>query len=223
MSGPGGCTGPGDPTASYDTTVFVDYAATHRLSLVNQLGIWVSPGRGILVWTPVILLLLPALRRSWADQTDWSKSLLAAGLVYTVLQASLNRFSGGERFYAYRLGLEVLACAFPALIIASRHIGPWARRLIGPVIALQFVAIMFGAIGEGAFIVMSDDAWSDNSFLVAFRRSPLFVVAMATLAIVVGVLASRSRWFSSTAMAAPQQPPELPEDAEDRVSQGRKS
>ena len=111
-----------NPTSAYETTVFVDYA-TDRLSLVNHLGMWVSPGRGILVWTPVILLLLPALARSWRELPDWAKGLLYAGLFYTLLQASLNRFSGGDFVYGYRLGLEFLACAFPGLVIASRHMG----------------------------------------------------------------------------------------------------
>jgi alpha-1,2-mannosyltransferase len=202
-----------DPTASYDATAFVDYAATHRFSLVNQLGMWVSPGRGILVWTPVILLLLPALKRSWSAQTDWSKGLLAAGLIYTVVQATLNRFSGGDRFYAYRLGLEFLACAFPAFALASRHMGPWARRLIGPLIALQFVAIMLGAVRDGYYYVLPDVAWTDNGFMVAFRGNPAGVGALVIYAVVVSVLISRSRWFSPPATAPLQQPTELLEDA----------
>ena len=52
-------------------------------SVTNQLGMWVSPDRGILVLTPVLLVLLPALVRSWRSLPDWSTALLVGGLAYT--------------------------------------------------------------------------------------------------------------------------------------------
>jgi alpha-1,2-mannosyltransferase len=99
------------PTASYDSSTLSDHAASNRFSIVNQLGMWISPDRGILVWTPVILLLLPALVRSWRDLPDWTRALTWAGLVYTLVQASLGSFTGGEVLYGYRYGLEMLTCA----------------------------------------------------------------------------------------------------------------
>ncbi len=108
-----------DPTAAYDAGAFADYAAAHPISLVNQLGFWVAPDRGIFVWTPATLLLLPALVRSWRRLPDWSTSLVWGGLAYTVMQGVLNRFWGGDVFYGYRLGLEMLACAAPALALSA--------------------------------------------------------------------------------------------------------
>jgi alpha-1,2-mannosyltransferase len=190
-----------NPTSAYETTVFVDYA-TDRLSLANHLGMWVSPGRGILVWTPLILLLLPALARSWRELPDWSKGLLLAGVFYTLLQASLNRFSGGDFVYGYRLTLELLACAFPALVLASLRLGPVARHLVPPVLAVQLVAILVGAVRDGHYLVPSADSWTDNGFLVAMREDPIAIGLLTAYAVLMAVLLSRSRW-----LAPPTAPP----------------
>ena len=161
-----------DPTSSYDAGAFADYAGTHRLDLVNQLGMWVSPDRGILLWTPV-LLLLPALWRSWPDQPDWAKAFLFAGVGYTLLQASLNRFSGGDQFYGYRLDPRV-----PGVCLPSAHRGEPLDGCAGPgglappVIAAQFVAIMVGAVNDNAYVVSSDRCLDRQRFLLAFRAIP---------------------------------------------------
>jgi hypothetical protein len=179
-----------DPTASYDTSTFTDYAAQNRLSVTNQLGFWVSPDRGILVWTPVILLLLPALVRSWRELPDWSRSLVWGGLAYTVLQGVLNRFSGGDVFYGYRLGLEMLACAAPALAFSVPRAGRVARRLFGPVLALQFLAIAWGALRDTAYLPF-DQAWHHNAFEVAVRRAGVGGWCAAALVVGLGVLVQR--------------------------------
>jgi hypothetical protein len=181
-----------NPTSAYETTAFVDYA-TDRLSLANHLGMWVSPGHGILMWTPVILLLLPALARSWRELPDWPKGLLLAGVLYTLLQGSLNRFSGGEFVYGYRLTLELLACAFPALLLASLQLGPVARRVVPPVVAVQLVAILVGAVRDGHYLVASADSWTDNGFLVALRENPIAIGLVMSYAVLMAALLSRSR------------------------------
>jgi hypothetical protein len=188
-----------NPTSSYDTSPFVDYAETNRFSVVNQLGLWVSPGRGILLWTPVILLLLPALVRSWRSLPDWSRALVYGGLAYTFLQGALNRYSGGEQFYGYRLGLEFLACATPALALSVRRVGPLGRALLGPVLGVQLFAIAAGAVMDGGFVTTSE-AWHDNGFLVVVDKvGPLGWVTVA-LAAGLGHLAGR---MVARSMSAP--------------------
>jgi alpha-1,2-mannosyltransferase len=184
-----------DPTASYDVSTFTGYAQENRFSVTNQLGFWVSPDRGILVWTPVILLLLPALVRSWRDLPDWSRSLVWGGLAYTVLQGILNRFSGGDIFYGYRLGLEMLAALTPALAYSLPRVGRVARQLIGPVIALQVFAIAWGAARDSAYLPY-DQVWHHNAFEVAVRHSGVGGWCGVALAIGLGVLIQRM-WFRS--------------------------
>lgn len=177
------------PTASYDTTVFENYALDHRFDPLNQLAMWVALDRGILVWTPVILLLLPGLVRGWASLPDWSRGLLLGGLAYTLLQATLNHFKGGEGFYGYRLTLELLMCAAPALVLSARYLRLPVRRLLGPVLALQFVAFMVGSSAD--FFVPGGNGWWDNAFLLAVRTHPAALVPLTLLCLAVGVLVQR--------------------------------
>jgi hypothetical protein len=179
-----------NPTASYDTSPFTDYASSHRFDLVNQLGFWVAPDRGILVWTPVLLLLLPALARAWRELPDWSRSLLWGGVAYTLLQGVLNRFSGGDVFYGYRLELELLACATPALAFCAPRMGRVARTLVGPVLALQFLAIAWGSVRDTAYLP-SAQAWHHNAFEVAVQHSGVAGWACVGLAMGIGFLLQR--------------------------------
>lgn len=179
-----------NPMASYDTGPFADYAAGHRLDPLNQLGFWVAPDRGIFVWTPVILLLLPALVRSWSGLPDWSRSMLWGGLTYTVLQGVLNRFSGGDTFYGYRLGLEMVACATPALALSTARMGSFARVMLGPVIALQFVAISYGAPRDSAYLP-NDQVWHHNAFEEALRHGGPGGWIAVMLAVFIGFLSQR--------------------------------
>ena len=179
-----------NPTASYDTGPFESFAAGHLFSLSNQLGFWVAPDRGILVWTPVVLLLVPALLRSWHDLPDWSQSLVWGGLAYTVLQGVLNKFSGGDVFYGYRLGLEMLACATPALAFSAPRMGAVARQLVGPLIALQLLAISYGAV-EDKVSLPGDQVWHRNAFVEALSRGSTVLWVALVPALVLGYLAQR--------------------------------
>jgi len=157
------------PTGSYESSVLQSHAAQSVVSVSNQLGIWVSPGRGILVWTPVVLVMLPGLVRSWSTLPDWSRTLFWAGLLYTVVHAMVNPFGGGTGFYGYRYGLEFIACATPALGCSAVHVGRIGRVVIGPVIGVQLVEIALGAISErhGSGF---PDLWRTNFFLTELHR-----------------------------------------------------
>ena len=171
------------------------------VSVTNQLGMWVSPDRGILVWTPIVLLLLPALARSWRDLPDWSRSLLVGGLAYTLVNTAMNTFTGGDVFYGYRYGLEFLACAVPALALAQERMGVIARILAGPVLALQFFAFMLGAADDSLWVPKTD-VWRSNAFLhgvkVGGHSAWLMVVLVA-----VGGLAFALRIMMRSCSRAP--------------------
>lgn len=158
--------------------------------LTNQLGLWVSPDRGLLVWTPVLVLLLPAVVRHWRDLPDWSRWLLVGGVVYTVAQGQLDYFMGGDGFYGYRLTLEMLACAAPAYLFSAHRAGAWARRLLGPVVGAQFAAISLGAVSE-AWFLYREQAWSDNSLWLALRTEPA-LAAWPALCVLIGWLGVRA-------------------------------
>jgi hypothetical protein len=192
------------PAASYDSTTLTDHAAANRFSLVNQLGMWISPDRGILVWTPVILLLLPALVRSWRQLPDWSRALVWAGLAYTLLQASLGSFTGGDVFYGYRYGLEMLACLTPALAMSVHRLGRIASLLLGPLLAVQFVAIAFGAFDDNAYLAITE-AWHRNAFLVAVHAGGFAGWLSVGIAALIGLLLQHM-WRGASPSPVDQEP-----------------
>jgi len=141
------------------------------VGFTNQLGLWFALDRGVLIWTPLILVLLPALVRSWRSIPDWSRLLLVGGLAYMLVQGRLNPFHGGDGFWGYRLGLEFLICATPALAFASTALGRWERVIIPPLVGAQFAAISIGAI-SGRLYLTTDQMWSHNSFVEALNARP---------------------------------------------------
>ena len=186
------------PSGGYNTPGYLDRAAEESTivsSVESQLGMWVSPDRGILVWTPVLLVLAPAVVRAWGELPMWSRALPVGGLIYTVIQAQVSYFAGGDAFYGYRHGLEFLACIAPCLALSAHRMDKPARLLVGPVLGLQFTAIFVGAVSEG-YLLGLDDVWRDNSFLAAVRVTPA-LLAIAALVMLVFALVARildNRW-----------------------------
>jgi alpha-1,2-mannosyltransferase len=146
--------------------------------VVNHLGLWISPDRGVLVWSPMLVLLLPALVRSWRDLPDWSRALVFGGVAYTLVQGQLNGFSGGSGFFGYRLSLELLMCVAPAYALSLDRMGAWARALLGPIVGLQFGAFALGSAGQGA-ILNESHLWTQNAYVYALTHEPVLLVWLA--------------------------------------------
>jgi hypothetical protein len=161
----------------------------------NYLGMWIAPDRGILVWTPVVALLLPALARSWRHLPDWSRFLLVGGFVYTIVQSSLIGFAGGTGFYGYRYGLEFLACATPALTLSVHRVGRVGRVLIGPVLAVQAFAFLLGGLYENLYL-SQNVAWHQNAFVHVLDRIGPAAWAITAVVAVAGFLVGRRFWQS---------------------------
>jgi hypothetical protein len=73
--------------------------------------------------------------------------------------------------------------------------GVWARRLAGPVIAVQLLAIAWGALRDTAYLPF-DQVWHHNAFEVAVRQSGVGGWVAVLLSAGVGVLVQRI-WFDS--------------------------
>lgn len=157
--------------------------------LTNLAGFFFSPARGLLVWTPALLLFLPAVVRSWKALPDWSRLLVVGGLLYSFFQMRLNGFAGGIGFYAYRHPLELVTCLVPAVVFSVPRLGRWARLLVPVLLSAQVAAVTIGAINEAYFIKL-DRMWSDNSFWVALRFQPGVVGVWLALCLALGVLVS---------------------------------
>lgn len=143
-----------------------------RLSAL--VGIFVSPGVGIFVWTPALLVVLPAVARSWRQLPAWATALLAGAVVYLAVQLWLNPFDGGIGFWGYRVTIELVVAAFPVVVLSLGRLGPRARALIPPLVGAQLGIIALGAVaGLG---IVDDDAWHTSAVLSAFQIAPAVVL-----------------------------------------------
>lgn len=165
--------------------------------IANVIGFLLSPDRGFLVWTPVVLVLLPSLLASWRQLPDWSRAFVLAGVAYSLLQLRINSFHGGQNFYGYRLALELLVCMTPALVYAYRRTATGTKYVVGVVVGVQVAAFAIGAAAE-RYYVHDADMWSTSAYVNALADHPvgyglLSLACAAAGALVTHVALRRSR------------------------------
>lgn len=157
----------------------------------NAAGFLVSLDRGFLVWTPLLVLLAPAVVRGWRGLPSWTRWLAIGGITYTVVQVEMNSlFSGGDAIYGYRLALELLICLVPVYALSLPHVGQAARLLAPVLVGLQLAAIALGSVFEGLYLTL-DQVWSRNSFVHALVNAPAAVVPWTLAAVVISIVAAR--------------------------------
>ena len=148
-------------------------------------GLWISPNRGLLIFSPIAALAVGGLVKAWRD--DWRSALrwsaVAAAAQY-LLYGSYAVWWGGHTF-GPRYILDVLPLLAPlaAAAIGHRDLGRGARTAIG--LALLWSVVV---AGTGAFVfpnerwnLMPADVdrhherlwdWSDTQIVRAWRSSP---------------------------------------------------
>jgi len=152
---------------------------------VNVAGTFISPGQGILIQSPFLVLLLPGLRRAWRVAPPWAQSFAIAGVVYMVVQLKTNRFSGGSGFWAYRYALEPLIMCAPLLLLAWRE---WTSRTAarrGIFAGLAVLSIGLQAIGVLLFRqpYPENASWNIKALDVALYRLPYPLIPAVLLAV----------------------------------------
>ena len=157
--------------------------------LRNYVGFLVSADKGFLVWSPMVLVMLPAVVRAWKEVPDWSRALAAGGVVYSVVQIRMNIFTGGDAFHAYRHALELLTCITPLFALSIHRLGRFGRLALPVVLAVQFAAFSLGASVEGAW-VQPREVWTHNGFIEAFRIQPAITGPWLVICLVVGLAIS---------------------------------
>lgn len=106
-----------------------------------------SPTRGLLVWSPFLLVLLPGLRAAWKVAPPWARGAALGSVLYLLLQYKANQSSGGEGFFAYRYPLEPLVAAAPVLFLSFKNwvsLRPQVMRIFS---ALAVTSVVIHAIG----------------------------------------------------------------------------
>lgn len=124
--------------------------------LMNHLGLWIAPDRGVLLFTPVLLILLPLVVLRWRELPDWSRVLAVGGLVYALVQGQIDGFTGGSGFFGYRLMLEPLMCAAPACVFAVRRLPRRLHYPVAMVVAVTWGAFTYAALTERNSVGLRD-------------------------------------------------------------------
>jgi hypothetical protein len=106
--------------------------------VINVIGTLISLDRGLLTISPFLLALLPGIPAGWRAAPDWVRGAAVGGVVYLVVQLALNRFSGGEGFFGYRLPLEALTLAAPLLLLSFTW---WTAQTLG---RLRLFTVLLG-------------------------------------------------------------------------------
>jgi hypothetical protein len=137
-----------------------------------------------------VLVLLPAVVRRWRRTPSWAVWLAVAGVIYTAVQLELNGFSGGDAFYGYRLGLELLVCITPVYALSLSAVGKVAKVVAPAIVGVQFAAMSLGAMVDGIWLP-DEQAWSSNSTLEALLAQPFLVGVYLLACALAGALATR--------------------------------
>lgn len=114
-------------------------------------GALVSPGRGVLVGAPFLLVLLPGLRPAWRAAPSWVRAAAIGGVLYLLVQLKAEIFTGGKYFWSYRYPLEALTLCGPLLVLCWQHWTSRVPRRRAAFAALVTVAVSMQAVGALCF------------------------------------------------------------------------
>lgn len=159
----------------------------------NLVSAAVSPGRGLLVYTPFLLLLIPGVPTAWKHSPDWVRSAAVGGIAYTAVQLWNNGYSG-EGFFAYRFMLEPLVLWAPLLTIAYVRWTSRRRLALSVFWLLAFAAVGFQAVASVSDFTKGPHLaiWTSTTYGPAIQMRPtLSFTLLAVAACVAAVVARR--------------------------------
>lgn len=117
--------------------------------MANVFGMFLDPRNGVLLWSPVLLVLILGLPAAWRKAPDWVRASALAGLLYTVVHARLNRVSGGLPF-DYRYQLAMVTLATPLLALSFRAWVSGSRWRLRVFLLLAGVSIVLQGLNAAA-------------------------------------------------------------------------
>lgn len=115
----------------------------------NIFGAIFDPLRGLLVWSPFLIVLVWGGLARRKTPPDWVNASAVGGLLYLLIQLRANRFSGGDGHFAYRYPLEMLTAAAPWLFVAYQawvSERPFAARIFRVLVLAALVGQALGSI-----------------------------------------------------------------------------
>lgn len=109
----------------------------------------VSLDRGLLVYSPFIIVSFVSLYREWRALPAWTIWAAVAGMALLIAQVRATGFRGGEGFFGYRVQMEALFMAMPAMLVSLFRFARDSRAKSGVVLGSSILSVtihLFGAI-----------------------------------------------------------------------------
>ena len=136
------------PVAGYDTTRPAGVATTGLVTTLERVAFTlVHPMRGVLIYTPFLLVLLPFVRHGWRIAPPWVRSAAIGGVIYLAVQLRVNDWHGGTGYFGSRLTLETLTLVAPLLLCTWQAVVRHSERLKGACVGLIVVAVLTHTVG----------------------------------------------------------------------------
>lgn len=138
------------PVAGYDPARPTGLVETSWTVTVERLANTLAHHqRGVMIYTPALLVLLPFTRHGWRVAPAWVKSASVGGVLYLAVQLRVNDWTGGADYFGSRLTLETLVLLTPLLLLTWRTCIRHSERLKGACVGLLVVGVLLH--GYGAF------------------------------------------------------------------------
>lgn len=175
------------------------YGSPDGSVLKNAAGYLFAADRGVVVWTPLLVWLIPAVWRARRDVPGWTWMLALGGLGYAGVQLMLNGFSGGTTMNGYRLALEPLVAVAPLVILSAVHTHSRVIREGSYVLVAYQATLILPSAVIGGYWVLPDDLWTENSVLNMVLAEPVAAGLLLGVVFVMVWLLSRlyARWAAT--------------------------
>ncbi len=153
------------PIAGYSDAKVASVVTSSAWAFLEGIGMTLGhPRRGLLLYVPLVLVLLPFVRHGWRESPEWVRSSAIAGVVYLAVQLRSNTWHGGAHYFGTRLTIESLVLAAPLLLRTWQAVAARDRIFRVLVISAAVISVALHLLGATVWTVwrhgMSD--WQDR-------------------------------------------------------------
>lgn len=178
----------------------------------NMAAALVSPGRGVFIYSPLLLLVVPGIRAGWRRSEAWVRGLAVGGLLYFVANFLLIDYVG-TYYYGYRIPLEALTCAAPLLLNAYRSWTATTPLRRNAFLIFCVLSVVIQALGAFPFTppLNTLNVWTSSDLARAVASAgllmtPIVLLLVSTVTLLFLRHTSTSPEASSTSAAQQAEP-----------------
>jgi len=136
------------PVAGYSTSRAAGVVTTSSSDTLERiLNTLAHPARGVMIYTPALLVLVPFVRHGWRASPAWVRSAAIGGALYLVVQLRVNTWTGGSGYFGSRLTIETIVLLTPLLLRTWQTVIVKSERLKGACVGLLVVGVLVHGYG----------------------------------------------------------------------------